>query len=112
MLHSKTIIFPYLIHENIKDACGNRQRKEGEEKSEEPGGGVHGCVKTLGSKMDVQLGKLLLKKTNLNANLKHQNGETLMFPIKTKNSPPLVDRNSTASLMLSYLVTWSRYSNW
>lgn len=80
-------IFPYLIHENIKDACGNRQREEGEEKSEEPGGGVHRCVKTLGSKMDVQLGKLLLKKANFNANLK-QHSETLMFSIKTKNSPP------------------------
>lgn len=70
-------ICPYLIHENIKDARGNRQREEGEEKSEEPGGGVHGCVKALGSEMDVQLGKLLLKKTNFNADLKqlHQNKE-------------------------------------
>lgn len=79
--------FPYLIHENIKDACGNRQREEGEEKSEEPGGSVHGCVKTLGSKMDVQLGKLLLKKTNFKANLK-PHSETLMSSIKTKNSAP------------------------
>lgn len=37
--------------------------------------------------MDVQLGKLLLKKANFNANLK-QHSETLMFSIKTKNSPP------------------------
>lgn len=75
--HSKKYCFPYLIHEYIKDAGGNRQREEGEEKSEEPGGGVHGCVKTLGSKMDVQLGKLLLKKTDFNAHFK-QHSETLM----------------------------------
>lgn len=72
MLKRKCLIpntFSYLIHENIKDARGNRQREEGEEKSEEPRRGVHGCVKTLGSEMEVQLRQLLLKKTNLNANL-------------------------------------------
>lgn len=52
----------YLIHENIEDARGDRQREEGEEKGEEPGGGIHGRVETLGSKMDVQLWELLLRK--------------------------------------------------
>lgn len=55
----------YLIHENIKDACGDRQREEGEEEGEEPGRGVHGCVETLGSKMDIQLWKLLLRYKKL-----------------------------------------------
>lgn len=99
MLYLKKNIFPYLIHENIKDARGNRQREEGEEKSEEPGRGVHGCVKTLRSKMDVQLGKLLLKKIHFNANLKRHR-ETCTSPSKQRNRHPLVDRNDTAALML------------
>lgn len=51
---------PYLIHENIKDACGDRKREESEKKGEEPGGGIHGSMETLGPKMDIQLWKLLL----------------------------------------------------
>lgn len=51
----------HLIHENIKDASSDRQREEGEKKGEKPGRGIHGCVETLGSKMDVQLWKLFLR---------------------------------------------------
>lgn len=52
---------PYLIHKNIKDACGDRQREEGEEEGEEPGRSIHGRMKTLGPEVDVELWKLLLK---------------------------------------------------
>lgn len=58
----------YLIHENIKDACGDRKREKGEKKREEPGWGIHGSVETLGPEMDIQLWKLLLKSQMLTKN--------------------------------------------
>ena len=65
----------YLIHENIEDAGGDRKRQESEEKGEEPGRGIHGSVETLGSKMDVELWKLLLRnRRNMIRSLEgHQN---------------------------------------
>lgn len=53
--------FSYLVHEDVKDARGHRQRQEGEEEGEEPGRGVHGRVETLRSEVDVELRQLLLR---------------------------------------------------
>lgn len=78
----------YLVHENVKDARGYRQREEGEEEGEEPWRGVHGRVETLRSKMDVQLWQLLLRWKRIDFNCTYVNGARRKKKEKKKDVPP------------------------
>lgn len=58
--HTQRVLCPYLIHKDVKDTCSYWQGQKGEEESEEPGRGVHRCMETLRTEMNVQLWQLLL----------------------------------------------------
>lgn len=58
--HTQSVLCPYLIHKDVKDTCSYWQGQEGEEESKEPGRGVHRCMETLRTEMNVQLWQLLL----------------------------------------------------
>lgn len=58
--HTQSVLCPYLIHKDVKDTCSYWQGQEGEEESEEPRRGVHRCMETLRTEMNVQLWQLLL----------------------------------------------------
>lgn len=51
---------PHLVHEDVKDTGGHRQRECGQEERKEPGRGVHGRVEALGAEVGVQVRELLL----------------------------------------------------
>lgn len=49
-----------LTHEDVEDPGGDGQWEGGEEDGEEPRGGVHGGMETLGLEVDVELWEVLL----------------------------------------------------
>lgn len=51
---------PHLVHEDVEDPGGHRQREGGEEEGEEPRRGVHGGEEALGAEVNVQFRQLLL----------------------------------------------------
>lgn len=51
----------HLIHEDVKDTGGDRQREGGEEECEEPGRGIHGRVEALRAEVGVQVRELFLQ---------------------------------------------------
>lgn len=107
----------YLVHENVKDARGYRQREEGEEEGEEPWRGVHGRVETLRSKMDVQLWQLLLRWKRIDFNCTYVNGARRKKKKKKKGcAAPVWTMLSLqvwrAGLRFEGSLTCSRYSNW
>lgn len=106
--------FLYLIHENIKDACGYGQREEGEEQGEEPRRGVHRRVETLRSEMDVQFWKLLLGCKEL-TDFQKRKREQWCHASEWMICCLPVDETLTAGLICTvrgFSLTCNRYSNW